>query len=402
MYGLKQSPRYWNEDISNYFTSLGFIELQSESCVFYRRKENIFTILILYVDDITIACSCEKTLLEIKIKFQLKYKMKDLGTIKQFLGMKISYDQVNGKVEFSQCLYTKSILEEYLLNKNMKRSSPMDQKYDSIWNHEDKSELLPKINNYRQIVGKLIHLCNLTRPDISFTVSVLASKTQNPTITDFNAIQWLLEYLNNTWEYGLNVGGIKTEPIGYVDASYARNNNTGKSQTGYVVKFGDGVVIWKSQSQTTVATSTTEAEYIALHALSIEIEWLRNLFEEIQRPLLNSTLVYEDNYSVIKIATNTTNKRRSKNYNVKYHRIRELINTKVINVQHIPSEKNIADLLTKPLPRFSTQKLRMLCGIKEIKSAMGGKVRSDMIDMAAGQVTRSKTMETMGKYAVLQ
>ena len=400
MYGLKQSPRYWNEDISNYFTSLGFIELQSESCVFYRRKENIFTILILYVDDITIACSCEKTLFEVKIAFQLKYKMKDLGKIKQFLGMKISYDQVNGKVEFSQCLYTKSILEEYLLNKNMKRSSPMDQKYDSIWNHEDKSQLLPKINNYRQIVGKLIHLCNLTRPDISFTVSVLASKTQNPTVTDFNAIQWLLEYLNNTWEYGLNVGGIKTEPIGYVDASYARNNNTGKSQTGYVVKFGDGVVIWKSQSQSTVATSTTEAEYIALHALSIEIEWLRNLFEEIQRPLLNSTLVYEDNYSVIKIATNTTNKRRSKNYNVKYHRIRELINTKVINVQHIPSEENIADLLTKPLPRFSTQKLRMLCGIKEIKSAMGGKVRSDMIDMAAGQVTRNTTMETMGKYAV--
>ena len=222
LYGLKQSPRYWNADISNYFTSLGFKELQAESCVFFRIINQIFTILILYVDDITIACSDNIILQNLKQQFQQKYKMKDMGHIQQFLGMKIKYDQQQGTVKFSQQLYIKNILDEYLVEKQIKKSYPMKQSYDNTWDHLDNSELLQKDNNYREVIGKLIHLCNLTRPDISFAVSVLCSKTSNPTKRDEEAVQNLLQYLNKTDDFSLNVGGTLQEPTGYVDASYAR------------------------------------------------------------------------------------------------------------------------------------------------------------------------------------
>ena len=131
---------------------------------------------------------------------------------------------------------------------------------------------------------RLIYLMVSTRPDISYTVSVLSRFMQEPRELHWRCVKRLLRYIKTTKDYCLIYTKNKTskyELVGYSDADYAGSIDDRKSTSGYVFKLNNCIFRWNSAKQKTVSLSTTEAEYIALTTAIKEALWLNQLLKEL-------------------------------------------------------------------------------------------------------------------------
>ena len=116
----------------------------------------------------------------------------------------------------------------------------------------------------------------------------------------------------------------KQECIKYVDSDYARDLDKHRSTMGYVFILSQAPVSWYSILQSTVALSTTEAEYMAMTEAMKETIWLQGLLDdlEIDHDLLKINC---DSMSVIYSAKNQVYHARMKHINVRFHFIREIL-----------------------------------------------------------------------------
>ncbi|KMQ87251.1 rna-dependent dna polymerase [Lasius niger] len=134
---------------------------------------------------------------------------------------------------------------------------------------------------YRQLVGSLMYLAVVTRPDLAYTVATLSKFLDSPTDEHWNAGKRVLRYLAGTTDIGIMYGRDRsTKLVAYSDADWANCVNTRRSTSGVVLLNG-GPVTWFSRKQGVVATSTTDAEYVAAHDAGKEIVWARRLLKKI-------------------------------------------------------------------------------------------------------------------------
>lgn len=123
----------------------------------------------------------------------------------------------------------------------------------------------------------------------------------------------------------------------------------------------NGPVSWASRKQKSTATSSTEAEYYALHMATCEALWFHNLFEELGYPFTNPITIFCDNQSTIKLAKNGEYHARTKHIRVQYHQVRDALEANLIELKYVPTEEMVADGLTKPLPKSGHEKfIRMM------------------------------------------
>ena len=120
---------------------------------------------------------------------------------------------------------------------------------------------------YANAVGSLMYAMVCTRPDISHAVSMVSRYMHAPGKEHWNAVKWILRYLLGTIDVGLEfVRDMNNNHlcVGYVDSDYAGDLDKRRSTTGYVFTLAGGPICWRSILQSTVALSTTEAEYMAV------------------------------------------------------------------------------------------------------------------------------------------
>ena len=117
-------------------------------------------------------------------------------------------------------------------------------------------------------------------------------------------------------------------------------------------------VSWISRSQSCVAVSTAEAEYIALCLAAQEQNWLREIVAFLGHEQTEPTVVYEDNDAARIIAENDLSVKRSKSIDIRYHYVRERVSDGQIRIERIDTKEQPADLLTKNLPRDKFEKCR--------------------------------------------
>ena len=144
--------------------------------------------------------------------------------------------------------------------------------------------------------------------------------------------------------------------------------------TGYLLKFGDSLISWKSKKQNTVSRSSAEAEYRSLATLTAEVVWVTSLFKELCVKLESSTIIYCDSKAALQIAANPVFHERTKNIEIDCHFILEKILQGLIRTNYIISKEQQADVLTKALGRtqhdFLLSKLGLL-NIFNISSLRG-------------------------------
>ncbi|XP_074283934.1 secreted RxLR effector protein 161-like [Silene latifolia] len=144
----------------------------------------------------------------------------------------------------------------------------LDLKKDIFRPREENEEVLGPHVPYLSAIGALMYLANNTRPDIAFSVNLLARHSATPTRRHWNGIKYLLRYLQGTQDLGLFYQGRKNATlVGYADAGYLSDPHKAKSQNGYLFTYGGTPISWKSTKQTLTATSSNHAELIALYEI---------------------------------------------------------------------------------------------------------------------------------------
>jgi len=136
---------------------------------------------------------------------------------------------------------------------------------------------------------------------------------------------------------------------GYADADWANDLGDRKSTSGYVFKLAGGAISWSSKKQSSVALSSTEAEYIAGAHTAKELVWLQRLLGDIGMPDDSPTTLCIDNQSAIAIAKNPQFHDRTKHIEVRYHYLHDKVEEEELELEYVPTGEQIADALTKAL-----------------------------------------------------
>lgn len=195
-----------------------------------------------------------------------------------------------------------------------------------------------------------ISIC--TRPDISNTVMQLSRYMSSADKSHLEAAKRVVRYLKGH-KRGLVYrasSAAEYKLTGWADADFAGDLATRRSTSGYVFKMGDCTVDWRSKLQTTVAMSTTEAEYVALNHAARQAVVLRTLLTSLQQKQETATIIYEDNQGAVHIAGNNRQHQRTKHMDIKYMFVRERVEALEIDVVSIDTHHQLADILTKSLP----------------------------------------------------
>ena len=198
---------------------------------------------------------------------------------------------------------------------------------------------------------------------------VLSRYMQRPKESHGAAVKQCLRYLQSTTTYGLSFSCLRpssTRLIGYSDSSHNVDPDGGKSTTGHVFYLGESPITWCSQKQETVALLSCEAEFMAGTVAARQAIWLRDLLGEIDPMLREKVIIKIDNQSTIALTKNPIFHGHSKHIHMRYHFIRECVEDGLIEVEHVPGDRQKADILTKALGRIKFKDMRELIGVQEL------------------------------------
>lgn len=342
IYGLKQSSRAWNERVNETLAKLGYKRSNFEPCLYVKRCDSLITVVALYVDDFLIFSNDANETVCLKRELSTKFEIKDLGEVKNCLGMRINIDKNQGVITLDQKDYINQLLKRFNMIDCKPAKTPLETKLE-LEVVEEKIDV-----PYQRLIGSLMYLAVLTRPDISFSVSYLSQFNNCYKETHWKCAKRILRYLQGTKDYCLKFKDDNSALVGYVDADWASNSIDRKSYTGFAFKLCSSVISWESAKQKTVALSSTEAEYMAISEAAKEAIYLRNVLSE----LIGFTIcvaLFNDNQSAQKLSINPVFHKRSKHIDVRHHFIREAISNKHVIVKYIPTNDMPADILTKSL-----------------------------------------------------
>jgi transposase InsO family protein len=353
LYGLKQAPRCWNKRFGDFLQRHGFKASDADPCLYIRERSGRKLILVIYVDDGLLAATDQREMEifieELKSEFKIVSKKADY-----FLGLEIEHEEKFIKIH--QKTYAKKILERFNFSECKPVSTPMLKGTEISTSEKDnQAQKFP----YRQAVGALMYLMLGTRPDLAYSVEFISRTLENPTREDVIRVKRVFRYIAGTLDLGIVYRSNVDEGFldVYSDADFGGCTSTGRSTSGVIVRYAGGAISWMSQRQPVVATSTTEAEIIAANEGAKEAIWLSRLFRGIIQ-LRDVLIIQVDNSAAVRLAQNPEFHRRTKHISIKHFFIREKVTEGKLGVQQISTEHQVADIMTKPLPKT---RLKILC-----------------------------------------
>ena len=190
-----------------------------------------------------------------------------------------------------------------------------------------------------------------TRPDIAYAVSLMSRYLANPLPAHWNAVVRIFRYLRGIVHYELIYKGSLQDLTGYIDFDWA-GDSTRRLTFGYLFNVGSGAISWSSKRQATVATSTCEVEYIGQIQAIKKAIWLKNLLNQLLRPDdldFKATVIFGDNQGAIALAKNAQFHARTKYIDIAHHFVREKVNNGTVDMRFVPTNKQMANGLTKAL-----------------------------------------------------
>jgi hypothetical protein len=366
LYGLKQSPKEWNQVLHDFLISERFCQSKCDPCLYFRGSGTSIVLVAVYVDDIITAGNDATIVSQFRESMHKKFGMDSGDILEWYLGICFNFEET--QITLDQKLYIRNKIE--LFDKFIGQgteSRPMPENTQKALTEE--SPPAAKTFPYRSMVGSLIYAMLGTRPDLAFAVSILSRHLDNPNEIHVELLRHVFRYLRKNISLGLIYKrGAPIVVSGYVDAAYA-NHSDYRSTSGYGLTVGSSLVSWYSKRQSVVAQSSAESEYYAAVDAANEAVWFKRLLTELGFSQGCITL-YEDNQACIALSKNPEDHKRTKHIQVKYHVLRDYVKNKLIKLEYIASKYQLADLFTKSLPSFKLRPILSSLGV----SAVGGEL----------------------------
>ena len=368
IYRTMQGGHDWYETLGGTYDKLGYKTSRADPCVRIKKEAGNYTITDTYTDDIFGASNSNEEAMKRKDEIGGVWEIKDVGETEYFLGMRVQQDLTLGTIRLTQRPYWEHVLNRFDLENVVPRNVPLPTGIilDSNMSPKTDSERKEMEGKpYHSILGSVMWGQLATRPDLSFSVSLLACFQANPGIEHWNALLHIIGYIKNTIDFGLTYSrDTNLSPTAFVDADYGGCRDTRRSTSGYVFMMAGGAVTWSSKWQATVALSTVEAEYVAMSRCAQQIVWMHSWLDKVEVEHTLPGLIKGDNHGAIALTKNTKDHGKVKHINIRHHYVCELVQSGAITIEQVPSEANLANIFTKPLPHDQHHHLLTALNIK--------------------------------------
>ncbi|CAL8083511.1 unnamed protein product [Prunus armeniaca] len=343
LYGLKQAPRAWYGRLSSHLLGNGYVRGSVDKTLFVKRFKRDVLIAQMYVDDIVVGYTSDLHVQEFIHVMTSEFEMSLVGELNYFLGLQIK--QSHDGIFISQSKYAKNLVKKFGLEATKSVRTPMST---SAKIHRDLHSKSVDQTLYKSMIESLLYL-TASRLDIYYSVGVCARFQSDPKESHLFVVKRIVKYVSGTVEFGLwYTYDTCVNLVGYSDADWAGCSDDRKSTSGGVFYIGNNLVAWHSKKQNSVSLSTTEAEYVAVGSCCTQLLWMRQMLEDYG--LAQSCfLIYCDNMSAIDISKNPVQHSRTKHTDIRHHFIRDLVEDKILSLEFVPSEKQLAHILTKAL-----------------------------------------------------
>lgn len=348
LYGLKQAGRIWNQHLDRLLRQIGLMPLRSAPCVYMRGSGATQIIAVVYVDDILLTSPSLEEITRVKSAMADVWKLEDKGEATRFCGLQLDYDRMKRTLHIHLKQYIRKLLDDFDITATSR--VPLSQL------PEPSLTQLPAdlCKTYTNLAGRLAWISDHGRPDITFAARTLACRMSKPDASHLAAARQVAAYLNNTQHLALCFrsdakNAVAAEDLqGYTDANWASNPHNGRRSTsGSVCLYRGCLVGWKSQVQKSVALSAVEAELIAGSEACRELEFLRHVLRELG--FLVTANLHTDSLGCIQVSKDPAQHWRLKHVDIKYHYLRERVQSTELVISHVPTTNNPADVFTKPV-----------------------------------------------------
>jgi len=353
-YGLVQAARaWWKKFTSVLKNDLGFEQHANDSCLLKRVNSDGKVFLIIYVDDCFVIGdkgAVKKALTDVQSVFNITRS----ENIEDFIGCHIQ--RVKDKVLLSQPHLIKKMLDKFE-NKieNLKAyDTPAVASSHVIRCGKDEEGLSDlEQQDFRSGVGSLLYLLKHSRPDLSNSVRELSKVMDRANKAHEKILHRVIRFVEQTKNRCLVLSPMKEQITwdlkGYCDSDFAGDSDTRKSVSGFVIYLCGAAIAWRSKGQKSVTLSSTEAEYVAISEVAMEILYIAGILRFLSVPLHYPITVNVDNIGAIYLTKNATTGSRTKHVDTRYHFVRDYVEDGIVKVEFVRSEANHADIFTKNL-----------------------------------------------------
>ncbi|KAI1002158.1 hypothetical protein K3495_g6042 [Podosphaera aphanis] len=346
LYGLKQAPHEWFMMVKDFFVKLGLKAGNSDPNLFI----GLGVYILLFVDDMLIV---GKRLSVDKIKASIlrNWNGKDLKTAKLFVGFEIERDRLRRSIIIRQTIYFKKLLE--IMGRAKCNSNDLPIPAGAVLKESEESDLLKEDEK--------------GLPDIAYAVGQLARFMSKPGTIHLKMAKHLLRYLQGTQDLGIQYRGQDQQTTQYsarTDATWGTETDR-KSFQGYVIIRHGGAVSWAANRQKSTALSTMEAEIMAASEGAGELAWMEKVCSDLGLKFDSPPTLRIDNEPAIDLSKATNFHTKAKHIEIRHFFIRnDMVQRNRIEVVHTPGTDQIADVLTKQLPKDQFRKLLRGFGLK--------------------------------------
>ena len=371
LYGLKQSPRLWYRALTNVLEEgLGLTAVPGVECLFVDSK----CILFFFVDDIVAVCRREhlQHLVNLEDRLSNRFKVRCLGELSWFLGIRITRDREEGVLALCQDSYISKVAAKFKITEHTRVHCPpwIPDASPKVSEASDAPDIPDPqlIYAYQQRVGSINFAAIITRPDVAFAASKLAQHNQKPSSEMLKKADETIAYLYQTRYLAIAYNAYKQDSVLAIssDAAFADDVDSRRSSDGYLFQLFGGPIHWKANKQKTVTTSSTEAELLAISTAAKEAIWWNRFFEAIKFNPGHRLEIQCDNKQTIRALEQEKINTKLRHVDIHRHWMRQEVRKGIIIIRWTPTADMIADGLTKHLPRQRHEAFRRQLGLEEL------------------------------------
>jgi len=358
LYGLKQAGREWHQLFVTFLIEWGFTQSPIDVCLLTFRKGAKLLWALIYVDDVVLVDNDQTLRTSFVTALGERFPLDDRGNLEWMLGIAVARNRESRTLSLSQKLYVQDIATRFvdLVDSSHVKSyaSPMDPNADltpnqcPAANSIEYKRMAPRRPIYYSLVGAILWLSNMTRPDVTFAISQLARFVHNPAIEHFNALVRVLIYLVATADRVLLMSPTAAKPLlGLVDAAWT----TTYSESGALFYFRGCLFAWFAKVQRSISLSSAEAEWFAAMLAVRDLLFHRDLLTELGFLDPGPTELLTDSKSVVDLAYDPVAFKKTKHIARAGAFVRDMVTKRYVSFRHIPGTENTADVLTKAQTR---------------------------------------------------
>jgi len=397
MQGHPESPRLWEKHIDRILRDIGLTPTIHEPCIYSGLILGERVLFMRQVDDFAISASAQRIANHVLdlIDDKLTIPMKRQGLVTLYNGLDII--QTRDYIKVSCETYIDRIsnihldhgwMKSYLISDRPTPLPTTPQFMKALQTDEGdpdpitQRDLEKKMGfSYRSGIGQLVYAMVCCRPDLSFATVKLSQHNTCPGKVHFEGVRHALKYLYQTRSEGLYFWRTTPRPElesiplptilstehdllrdkrqhhdaldahGMSDADWASCIRTRRSFTGSLIKLAGAAVAYKTQFQDTVATSSTESEFMAAYELGKALLYVRSILWDLDVPQEAASRLYEDNDACTAMANAQKPTSRTRHMDIRYHVLCEWVERDLIVLERVDTTINEADHFTKLLSR---------------------------------------------------